>query len=954
MNRFSTTFLTASCAVLLVAALGAELAAQQSTTEGAGLPVAFRTRVSTHYRNPDGSLKAVITIRPQNYLDARGQWHPIDTRLHKGDEHAFINLTNGLQTRFAHSAEQGVVLQGIGQPAVTMTPVRFIGLGALGQTLRDAQPQAAHAVLHGDSTVHYPALFSGVVDEYIVDSDRLKHNLVLERIALNDYEETARIGGEFCVTIPEGLTARVTDAPTRVRFLNKAGECVYEIGAVIATDAAGEAVAGELGVRVDEDKLFLSMTIETSWALAENRSWPVRIDPTFSVQPDSVLGKDTHVRDGAPNENRGTYSDITVNWSGNVTQEALVAFDLTSITTTAVVTTARFEAWHRANTVTGHIWEINEITQAWDEMLVTWATKPTYNATPATTLTYTNGSPNVWRVYTGMETVTQSWVATPANNHGFRMFNTTNPNASAYHRSSDYATATERPQFIADYIDNIAPTIDIPTAGSTFTGSMGTGFTATVAPGTLSGLDLELNDADQDDIEVVGLVVAPSTPGGIVPPSPSQNNPSGTIISFTGDATLAIPGTYTWTITIDDGSGQVMADASITVLDEAPSHSAGIDAVSGDGSAATPYHGEVGLGGMPSLALSIVDDSNEPQTLTETAVVADPSNPSSIFQVAYGGTGNSGTITATATGTVTYLDLGVHVFTVTVTDGTNPIDVVVSVAVLNQGNVQPNVAGGGPFSGTRAAGFVMSVDPGQALTGATLTATDLDADDIEIVSVVATPAAGLTGVTAPATAAPAAGPVSITWGGTADASEIVGDYMYDVTISDGITPPLTFTVTITLVDLAPVHTPVAGVLGTGTSADPYPFASIVGATPSHDVCTLADANLSQSVTLASVIPDPLNPVGGSGFDVTFDGTTLTVSALGALKSKDVGTHRFTANMTDGNNTVPVVIRVKVNTAPSDEEGGGSCTGVTEGSNLWLLLLALAGIGAIAVVRARRA
>jgi hypothetical protein len=319
--------------------------------------------------------------------------------------------------------------------------------------------------------------------------------------------------------------------------------------------------------------------------------------------------------------------------------------------------------------------------------------------------------------------------------------------------------------------------------------------------------------------------------------------------------------------------------------------------------------------------------------------------------VGYTGTGNSGGISATATSVVTYLDVGDHVFTVTVTDGNSPIDVVVRVTVQNAGNVQP-IAGtpaGSSLTGTHASGFTLTVSPGQALSAANLSVSDADADDVEVVTVQVAPAAGMLGVTAPTASAPGPGPIIISWTGTADATEVPGAFVYTITISDGITPPITFTVTITLTDIPPQHVPAAGVTGDGTVALPYSFITQVGKTPAFDACNVNDQNLSQTVTLVSVTPDTLNPTGGAGFDVALTGSMLSIGALGALKSDDVGTHVFTANLTDGTNNLQVVMRVKVNTVPEDKDNGSGCSGATGSSLLWLLL---ALSGALVAVRIR--
>lgn len=491
------------------------------------------------------------------------------------------------------------------------------------------------------------------------------------------------------------------------------------------------------------------------------------------------------------------------------------------------------------------------------------------------------------------------------------------------------------------------PTIEIPGSGSIFVGTAATGFSASINPASLpANAVLELADVDGDNINVTAVVVAPSAPTGINAPGTSAGNPAGTPIAFTGDASLSEPGTYTWTITITDGlTAPVNVDVSITVLDLPANHVAGAQASSGDGSAGNPYAGEIGIGGTPSLELASVTDMNTTQTLTLVNVVAGGGNPSSIFNVGFLGVGNAGTIEAVAPGTVTVADVGAHDFVVSISDGTNVVAIAVRVTVTNTGNVQPmaGLATGSAFAGTQAAGFTLTVNPGQTLANANLTVSDADGNNITVVSVVAAPSA-LGGVTAPAAAAAAPGPFGLSWTGTADASETPGVYVYTVTLSDAITTPASFNVTITLADLPPEFTAGPSVSqGDGTAANPYAVSTQAGKTPTFEMALVTDPNTGQTITLANVAADPGNPTSGAGFTVTLDNGVLTLSANGKLSDASSGTYRFTATVTDGSSSVPIALQVRVAKAPKDDDDGGGCAAAGGSSGWAAMLLALLGL-----------
>jgi MYXO-CTERM domain-containing protein len=255
------------------------------------------------------------------------------------------------------------------------------------------------------------------------------------------------------------------------------------------------------------------------------------------------------------------------------------------------------------------------------------------------------------------------------------------------------------------------------------------------------------------------------------------------------------------------------------------------------------------------------------------------------------------------------------------------------------------------FAGTQSAGFTLTVGPGQALANADLEVSDADNNDIEVVSVNVTPSA-LTGVTAPAASAPATGPFNLTWSGTADASAAPGNYVYAITLGDAVTSPVTFTVTITLTDVAPTHTAGANAIsGNGTATSPYAAQIQTGKVTPLAMANVSDENTGQSLLIATVVPGAGNPTGGAGFDITLLAGVVTATPTAALKSNDIGTHRFTVSVTDGTNVVPMEVSIKVVSPKTQQKASDDgCVGKQGGSMAWLLLAAL---GLPALLRRRR-
>ncbi len=516
--------------------------------------------------------------------------------------------------------------------------------------------------------------------------------------------------------------------------------------------------------------------------------------------------------------------------------------------------------------------------------------------------------------------------------------------------------------FTFDVGANTAPTINLAT-GSGFAGSAVAGYSATVNPATLPGnLTLSLFDVDNNLIDVTAVNVAPGAPAGITAPGTSVGNASGTTLTFGGDATLTVTGTYTWTLTFTDGvAAPVNVDVSITVINFAPVHQASSGTQQGDGSAATPYQSQIGLGGLAVLEMATVTDANTTQTLSQVSVEGNAANPSTMFDVSFNGTGAAGTVDVVATHIATVADVGEHTFTVTVTDGFVNVAIVVRVIVNSTGNTAPiiSAAGGSAFTGTQVAGFTMSVNPGTALANATITVQDtVDNDDIEVISVVAQSGVPA-GITPPTAASATAGPISLNWGGTMLAVNAPGTYGWVITIGDGITMPVAFTASITLANIAPEHALPAApttIVGNGTAATPYEALTEVGKAGPIAMSAVTDQNTGQALSISNFVAGVGTPssAAASGFTFALTDGNLYAIPNAVLKNADTGVHRYTVTITDGIATTNIEVAIKVVQPKSEPADGSSCTS-GNGNGGWLLvMLALAGLAGLAVSRRKLA
>ncbi|MCA8919219.1 MAG: putative Ig domain-containing protein, partial [Planctomycetes bacterium] len=224
----------------------------------------------------------------------------------------------------------------------------------------------------------------------------------------------------------------------------------------------------------------------------------------------------------------------------------------------------------------------------------------------------------------------------------------------------------------------------------------------------------------------------------------------------------------------------------------------------------------------------------------------------------------------------------------------------VSGAGVVNAAAQADFSTGSSFAGSTNGPFNLAVDPGTALVNASIDLTDAESDTITVASITATTTAP-TGITAPSIPTPGQ-PLTLTWTGTADASNAPAVYTWQVTFSDAVNgSSIVVDVNITINDVAPTSTILNASGGDGSSGTPYTGSFVVGDTgaTSIDLATITDGNTGQTVALNGTPSQTSGPTGGTGFQFTLSAGILTVAPAGALVAADAGVQVFDVVVTDG-------------------------------------------------------
>lgn len=200
--------------------------------------------------------------------------------------------------------------------------------------------------------------------------------------------------------------------------------------------------------------------------------WNAGFD-TYDQQPDATAGMDNWLQDNAPTTNNGTSTELRVGESSAVAARyrTLIKFDFSSITTVPVVTSsivaslwhhtddstnARTFLWYRMIqgwTESGSSWNSNNGVKAWSGMgAVGGYGGLASETTPIASLSFSSAESAGEKQWTNFTTVLlDEMINGVFTNNGFIIKANTESSDSHRFRSSDYATAGNRPKFAFTY-----------------------------------------------------------------------------------------------------------------------------------------------------------------------------------------------------------------------------------------------------------------------------------------------------------------------------------------------------------------------------------------------------------------------------------------------------------------------------------------------------------------------
>ena len=237
-----------------------------------------------HFSTGDGSVIAVMYTSPVHTLDANGNWQDIDNRL--ADSGSAFSTSNA-RIKFAKKITGNEALFTLhdGNRKITMSLNGAIkktpGVVTNHTTEFDSDATQLQKLMTLDnlsSEILYADILDGVDLQYVIESLNVKENIIVKK-QKESYQYTFTIAlNNLEAALCEDGAVQIYDPDTM--------ETVYNIPTGFMYDANGEystAVTYTL-VRSGNGKYTLTVTADSEWINADERAFPVVIDPTLEVE----------------------------------------------------------------------------------------------------------------------------------------------------------------------------------------------------------------------------------------------------------------------------------------------------------------------------------------------------------------------------------------------------------------------------------------------------------------------------------------------------------------------------------------------------------------------------------------------------------------------------------------------------------------------------------------------
>ncbi len=375
---------------------------------------AKRSKTARHYLMSDGTYRAVVAA------DAPGRQSP---KLTAGAGGAVEGSTAAMEVTFSDGASGAPVEVSVGAGQFDMDLI-----DAVEGTPKASGGTAVYSGVARDTSLEYELLADGIKETVVLSSSHAPSSFAF-RLRLRQLE-LRQSGGTWMLVRPGSGTPELV------------------LGELTVVDAAGAAcVSASMSVKPTADGGVIGYEIPRAWLADPARSYPVRVDPTFTAR----FLPDTYVSQAAPSTDYSGSATLTVGFDGTGYNRSLLRFDCSNLEG-ATINSSTLSVYMLTNGSTATTSTYTQrVTSAWQDG-VTWTSAPAMGSMVATSVT---SGASKWVRWDAKSHVA-SWAADPDTNYGIALTQKedgTQRTTASLKRfaSAQYSNSTYRPVLTIDY-----------------------------------------------------------------------------------------------------------------------------------------------------------------------------------------------------------------------------------------------------------------------------------------------------------------------------------------------------------------------------------------------------------------------------------------------------------------------------------------------------------------------
>ena len=252
--------------------------------------ISKRDRVAKHYSRDDGKIEAIISSGSVHYKTQTGAWEDINTALIPTNKanYTYENTTNNLRSWFPKDlTKHGVIVTSDDGALVMGKNLKMNYTDENGNLIKTHNFKASRPISSAN-IVNYNNVLSAIDNQYIIKTDKIKHNIILNKQP-NIPENATYVSFSEEIVLPENWKLTFDQNQAGLVILNKENKVYLRVPppqVYTKNDPSILAAAHDTGyelikLNTANNTYQVNTTISTTWLL--NSSYPVIVDPTVQL-----------------------------------------------------------------------------------------------------------------------------------------------------------------------------------------------------------------------------------------------------------------------------------------------------------------------------------------------------------------------------------------------------------------------------------------------------------------------------------------------------------------------------------------------------------------------------------------------------------------------------------------------------------------------------------------------